>query len=470
MPVHTFPTVLDRANDDDDARTVQTVKQAGDEMTPRPSTPSSSSLFSRALLIGCLVTLFMISARLGLQPVSSNLRRAEGNPIGGRRLNLIDPKTVKNKVPSPSENEAFASFQQNMGGDIFQQQQNEGSLQQQLLFMEQQQDFMLKQNEKMQAQLAELKSLVDLDKPGPGPKSKCQIVYILGVEGATHHGFMPILEALATEQVDELGTPFHVDPESHPLKAGILGWYPTIYKRLGIGRNPVPTIDDPALVEQIAELMCPNDGRHHVIIEWASFPSGQEDDPRPYRFHRQHSWLSMSVEDIANSDEANNHPINLPDFYRAYSLYADVKFVVIHRPYLSTIASHAEWDTGPVVHSRIIWAYLVILNRFLGKHMYDTNNNRIWELVCVQALSAQSHGTADELQGARSRVIEHLANFLGWPNTECKSCFDQWKESRKDPAAVLGDSYEAVVGHKNELEKIWPPKIGDETPEQQCGI
>mmetsp|Transcript_30562 Transcript_30562/g.69024 ORF Transcript_30562/g.69024 Transcript_30562/m.69024 type:complete len:453 (+) Transcript_30562:168-1526(+) len=452
-------------------------------MKPRPSTQSSCSLPSRALLLGGLVTLFILSTRLCSQP-APNLRSAESNP--GRRLNLIDPKTVTNKVPPPTtgleeqvemtsvatadqNNEVFASFRQNMGGDIFQQ-QNEGDLRQQLLFMEHQQDFMLKQNEKMQAQLAELKNLVDLDKPGPGPRNKCQIVYILGVEGATHHGFMPILEALATEQVDELDVPFHVEPESHPLKAGILGWYPTIYKRLGIGRNPVPPIDDPALVEQIAELMCPNDGRHHVIIEWASFPSGQEDDKRPYRFHRQHSWLSMSVDDIANSGEANNHPINLPAFYRAYSLYADVKFVVIHRPYLSTIASHAEWDTGPVVHSRIIWAYLVILNRFLGKHMYDMNNNRIWELVCVQVLSAQSHGTADELQGARSRVIEHLANFLGWPNTECQSCFDQWKESTKDPAAVLGDNYDAVIGHKNELEKIWPPKIGDETPEQQCGI
>ena len=56
-------------------------------------------------------------------------------------------------LATADQNEAFASFRQNMGGDIFQQ-QNEGNVQQQLLFMEHQQDFMLKQNEKMQAQLA----------------------------------------------------------------------------------------------------------------------------------------------------------------------------------------------------------------------------------------------------------------------------------------------------------------------------
>jgi hypothetical protein len=38
-------------------------------------------------------------------------------------------------------------------------------------------------------------------------KKNCQIIYVLGVEGATHHGFTPILEYLANSQMDEIGRP-----------------------------------------------------------------------------------------------------------------------------------------------------------------------------------------------------------------------------------------------------------------------
>lgn len=57
-------------------------------------------------------------------------------------------------------------------------------------------------------------------------RKNCQIIYITGVEGATHHGFIPIIEALAKAQVDpETGLGYHVDAEPESLKAGLFGWF-----------------------------------------------------------------------------------------------------------------------------------------------------------------------------------------------------------------------------------------------------
>lgn len=154
-------------------------------------------------------------------------------------------------------------------------------------------------------------------------RKNCQIIYITGVEGATHHGFMPIIEALARNQIDpESGLEYHVDVEPKSLKAGLFGWKQGRIKKWGFAE--IPAIDDPAFVQRVVAESCPNDGRKHVLIEWASFPSGQENDPRNYRVSRNHEWLTMSPEEIANTEEALNHPTNMNAFYQSYSPYVDM--------------------------------------------------------------------------------------------------------------------------------------------------
>ena len=148
-------------------------------------------------------------------------------------------------------------------------------------------------------------------------RNNCQIVYIMGVEGATHHGFIPIIEALAQQQVDpDSGLEYIVDSNNSPLKASLFGWYSGRVRGWGFRSPPEP--DDPAFVRRVVQESCPNDGKKHVLIEWTSFPSGEEDDKRSYRVHRQHEWLSMTPEEIADSDEALRQPANI-DTYIQYS-------------------------------------------------------------------------------------------------------------------------------------------------------
>lgn len=303
-------------------------------------------------------------------------------------------------------------------------------------------------------------------------RKNCQIVYLLGVEGATHHGFIPIIEALAKNQKDpETGLEYHVDTEPSALKAGLFGWFGGKHiKKWGF--KTTPEVDDPAFVQRVVKESCPDDGKKHVMIEWASFPSGHEDDPRSYRVHRQHEWLSMSPEEIANTDEALEHPTNMNAFYQAYSPYVDIKFVVLHRPFLETIASHRDWDGGPEIHSNVIRGFMLMLRRFLDTHLFDlVSGTRLWSLVCVESIMAKNYDTEHDVKVARRHTMAYLTEFLGWHDGDCSQCFDYWRESTKDPEEYLGPENVAIMrDHMTFLEGVWPPPGEQGIVEQQCGI
>mmetsp|Transcript_39818 Transcript_39818/g.67903 ORF Transcript_39818/g.67903 Transcript_39818/m.67903 type:complete len:417 (+) Transcript_39818:168-1418(+) len=298
-------------------------------------------------------------------------------------------------------------------------------------------------------------------------RQNCQIVYILGVEGATHHGFMPIIENLGKHQ----GDGYRIDTDPRGLKAGLFGWFYHA-KIKSWGFKVTPSVDDPEFIKHVVADSCPNDGKKHVLMEWASFPSGHEDDPRTYRVHRQHEWLGMTPEEVANSDEALSHPTSMNAFYTAYSPFVDIKFVVLHRPFLETIASHRDWDGGPEIHSNIIRGFMLMLRRFLDTHLFDViTGKRLWHLVCVERIMAKNYEGEEETNAARARILGSLAEFLGWPDGDCPHCFDDWRDSSKDPIETLGEeNMPVMLEHMKWLEGIWPPPGEQGVEEQQCGI
>lgn len=190
----------------------------------------------------------------------------------------------------------------------------------------------------------------------PQRRNNCQIVYVIGVEGSIHHGFEPIINKLAKEQVDPAtGIPYNVVYRHPALRAAIFG------SEEGNAQG-IP-IDDPLLVQSTLDQICPstingmNPDQKHVVIELASFPSNNpHNQSKNFRFRRQKDWvdLKMTPEEIASSEEAMNHPTNLHRFQAAYGPYVDIKYIVLNRPYLDTIASHPGWDRGPTNHSTVI--------------------------------------------------------------------------------------------------------------------
>ena len=69
-------------------------------------------------------------------------------------------------------------------------------------------------------------------------RDKCQIVYVIGVEGSVHHGVTPILRALAGHQVDrETGLRYEVSYADRELRSAVFGF----------NRN-ARSIDNPTMV------------------------------------------------------------------------------------------------------------------------------------------------------------------------------------------------------------------------------
>lgn len=228
-----------------------------------------------------------------------------------------------------------------------------------------------------------------------------------------------------------------------------------------------PPFDDSVMIQRLLNEICPNNGKKNVVIEWHSFPSGLSNQTRPMRTKRQSAWDDMSSEEIANSETAQRHPLNLTAFYEIYSTYADVKFIVLHRPYLELIASHADWFKSVISHSQVTRGFLYILRRFLDYNYTNANGEKLWHLVCIQHIFSKFYNhDAEKLSDARNRVIKDIATFLKWPITECDDCFNEWRESNKDPVAILGDDVETIREDAQSLKGMWPPTEGDE----QCDI
>ncbi|KAL7504226.1 hypothetical protein ACHAXN_001919 [Cyclotella atomus] len=291
------------------------------------------------------------------------------------------------------------------------------------------------------------------------PRSRCQIVYLLGVEGTMHHGVEPIIATLAASQTDpETGTAFAVHSKSKDLRYGLFA--PT-GSRLGF--DSPPAMDDPKFVKKVISSICPNDGRKHIVIEAASFPCGGKF--RVSRGNGSRVWREMTPEAIANSEMALEHPTNLYKFYDAYSKYAEVKFLALHRPFLETIASHRTWDSGPIPHSNIIQGFLILHKRFLDVHKTDPiTGDNVWTVIHVEKLSTKYHGLwhnrkeRKQALEARKDMIRNVATFLGWPKVTCKQCFESWRDSTTDYSQVFEpELLKILTEHKESLSGIWPP-------------
>jgi hypothetical protein len=207
-----------------------------------------------------------------------------------------------------------------------------------------------------------------------------------------HHGISPVIIELAKQQSDpKSGSPHHVQFESRHLRYGLFGWPEWVGREFNFDK--VPAIDDPILVRKVIDVICPDNGQHHVVIEGTSFPAGDDSSRTHLRVRRSVEWQKLSPEEIAVSRTALSHPINLDKFYDAYHRSAEIKFIVLHRPYLETIGSHPDYDSGPITHSNIIQGFLIIPSRFLNAHRYDKlNGEKVWSIFFMEELSAHFYG------------------------------------------------------------------------------
>jgi hypothetical protein len=187
----------------------------------------------------------------------------------------------------------------------------------------------------------------------------------------------------------------------------------------------------------------------------------------------------MTMNEIASSELALEHPVNLFKFVELYGMYADIKFVVLHRPFLETVASHKDWDESVLRHSNLIRGFMLILRRFLDEHNLDDMGNQMWIIVCVEMLMSQfylyesdqgAHTDKEALGLARQNIMAYLAEFLGWSQRECLDCFDSWREGSTNKVETLKDEdIMPLLDQMKEIEMVWPPPMHQNKLQvQQC--
>eukprot|EP00804_Cyclotella_cryptica_P023953 CCRYP_010061-RA/>CCRYP_010061-RA protein AED:0.37 eAED:0.37 QI:0/-1/0/1/-1/1/1/0/85 len=75
----------------------------------------------------------------------------------------------------------------------------------------------------------------------------------------------------------------------------------------------------------------------------------------------------MTMRQIAELEVATSHPVNLYQFMELYRPYAQIQFVVLHRPFLETVESHMDWDGGWEGHSHLIRGFMLLLQMLLER-------------------------------------------------------------------------------------------------------
>ncbi|KAL7538559.1 hypothetical protein ACHAWF_006128 [Thalassiosira exigua] len=299
-------------------------------------------------------------------------------------------------------------------------------------------------------------------------RENCQIVYVLGVEGAGHNGFTPVLRKLIERQVD---------PRTDARYVYHAPQDPLVQKAVFGHRARDRAVGDPELVTELLRSICPSDGARHVLLLDTSFPS-KGTNGSYYRVGRQKEWTDMAMTEIAESETALNHPLNLREFYDAYSPHADVRFVALSQPFMVTIADRSRLDGGPEQHAAVVSGYLLLLRQFLT-WLSRAAGGKTWTLVCMEELSEEFHrGDMAQVISSRTTIVRDLARFLGWPVYRCDDCFlDHGEEKIRSPTRKLEvqgvsdgkpHTKELMNMKKEVLKGIWPPPNPPHKHQRQC--
>ena len=280
----------------------------------------------------------------------------------------------------------------------------------------------------------------------------CQIIYVVGVEGSAHHGASEVIASFAKRQVDGEGKDYVVHFRNDYFRE-VIDWLN--------GKN-VKKVAKQVRRDHMHQLC--NDGRRHVIIEDNSFPSGSS---------VRGQWKNMTATEIASSLKKHPHPIDLKAFAQDFSPFADVRYVVLHRPFINTVVAHHDFGGNHATVIRGNLMYLAELLRGSGKGGKRAVGGAPWTLLCVDQLSNSRNSKVDGATATpRERILADLSHFLRWHHPDCPRCFAEWKDSTKDPEIILGqDGLKSMKDEREKLMGIWPPTLVEEgTLQQDCPL
>jgi len=300
-------------------------------------------------------------------------------------------------------------------------------------------------------------------------RKNCQFIIVLGTEGSLQNDIEPIFSSLASLQPNSL----YIHPRS--ADSPELDLFRRTFYNLVEHYGP-PRLEElaphPEMVRKRMEALCPptiNNGdgqedgeRRRIYYGDIPFPYGSINSPG-----RMDAWQDMTVEEIAQDVLDSGRPTNLQTMLQVFGPYADIKFIALHRPYLDTIAHFAHKDGGAVLHSKMIAGHMMAFSQFLNAHPIDRyTNSKLWMVLCLHQLWSTSYQSVEDIIAGRQRIVERIANFLGWriigstteEDDDGEDFFGHWHEKHKDPLTKLGfENMDEIRKHVQLLEGVWPP-------------
>lgn len=261
---------------------------------------------------------------------------------------------------------------------------------------------------------------------------KCQLIYVVAIEGSSHHGFLPVLERFVTEQVNEHGNSFNLYSNKRTVLQVMNFTDLKVRKFWGYTGE-----ESPEQRKEVMKTICPSDGSNNVIICDKSFPAFME-----YR----KKLVNMTAAEIAAHLKLNPNPISLIDLPQLFEPFADVHYILLHRQWLNTVASHPYFDGGFAEHGRVISGY----QQYLGDLF--SNNDVVkavpTSVVCSDLMDQKEY---------QEQVLEELATQFQWKKNACSNCFDTWKASKKNPEIDI-QSFKYLIELQQNASSVWPPR------------
>ncbi|MEM8489086.1 MAG: hypothetical protein AAF564_26305, partial [Bacteroidota bacterium] len=207
-------------------------------------------------------------------------------------------------------------------------------------------------------------------------------VYIIGIEGCGHHGFMPVVENLVGASLSD---PTHMQSRWQAIRKA--------FNNIWLHPNPFVKRWGKSQLKRLLKRIAKQDGgqdQTFYILEDNSFPSG---DIRTVGA----GW-------------------DLQELIALVEPFADVHLISLNRHPIAATFSHKDWDGGFRGHAQV-----------LADHMdYLT--------TCMTAIGGENFKTIsyEAMTTHSQEVVEGLVNYLELPYGNTQHAFKDFRASKKN--------------------------------------
>jgi len=212
-----------------------------------------------------------------------------------------------------------------------------------------------------------------------------ELLYLVGVEGTSHHGVYPILNSMGWDRCRRPGASCgKINSRMCPFYPDVKGAY-NVHQNIFAARRTTPTVFNvQGVKKEVARVkgIVRSDNLEFLSLQGKvdSFPAFFLDNPRK----RKPPW-----------------PIDLLHLHEVFSGTLTLRLIILLRPFQTTVWSHWEHDGGTWQHAELMSAHLIKLGSDLGK--LPLNNWRILPVDCMY-----------QDKETRLLTVSRLADYLRW--------------------------------------------------------